>query len=59
MINKEIKVTLKKSMTGRKPSHIETIKGLGLRRIGHSVVLQSTPEVLGMVNLVSYVLKVE
>ena len=56
---KTVKVTLVKSMIGRKPKHLETIKGLGLRRIRHTVELEDTPSVRGMIKQVSYLLKVE
>ena len=56
---KTVKVTLIKSTIGRKPKDIETVKGLGLRRIRHTVELEDTPSVRGMINKVSYLLKVE
>ena len=37
---KTVKVTLIKSTIGRQPKHIETVKGLGLRRIRHTVELE-------------------
>lgn len=59
MAKKTVKVTLVRSVIGRIPAHRETIKGLGLRRIGHSVVLEDTPSVRGMINKVQYLVKVE
>ena len=56
---KTIKVTQTKSSIGRLPKHKATLIGLGLRRIGHTVEREDTPAVRGMVNLVSYVVKVE
>ena len=56
---KDIKVTLVKSATGRTPGHAECVRGLGLRRMHHSVTVQDTPENRGMINKVSYLLKVE
>lgn len=56
---KTVKVTLVKSTIGRKPDHIDTVRGLGLRRIRHTVELEDTPSVHGMINKVSYLLKVE
>ena len=56
---KTVKVTLIKSVIGRKPKHVETVKGLGLRRIRHTVELEDSPSVRGMINKVSYLLKVE
>jgi len=54
-----VSVTLVKSFHGRLPTHRATIKGLGLKRINHTVELVDTPEVRGMINKVSYLLKVE
>ena len=54
-----LSVTLIKSFSGRLPAHRATVKGLGLKRISHTVELQDTPEVRGMINKVSYLLKVE
>jgi large subunit ribosomal protein L30 len=56
---KELKVTLLKSLNGRKISHKACVKGLGLRRIRHSVVVIDSPENRGMINKVSYLLQVE
>ena len=54
-----LSVTLIKSFYGRLPAHRATVNGLGLKRINHTVKLQDTPEVRGMINKVSYLLKVE
>jgi len=54
-----LSVTLIKSFYGRLPAHRATVNGLGLKRINHKVELQDTPEVRGMINKVSYLLKVE
>jgi len=54
-----IKVTLVKSTIGRIEAHKATVKGLGLRRMHHSVQLQDTPAIRGMINTVGYLLKVE
>ncbi|MEE9286533.1 MAG: 50S ribosomal protein L30 [Gammaproteobacteria bacterium] len=56
---KQIKVTLVKSTVGRLASHKACILGLGLRRIGHTVLRQDTPENRGMINKVKYLLEVE
>jgi large subunit ribosomal protein L30 len=56
---RSIKVTLLKSISGRKPNHILCAKGLGLRRIRHSVEIADTPENRGMINQISYLLAVE
>ncbi len=54
-----IKVTLVKSVIGRIEAHRATVKGLGLRRMHHTVELQDTPAIRGMINAVGYLLKVE
>ena len=56
---KQLKVTLVKSKTGRLKKHVACVQGLGLRRIHHSVVVADTPENRGMINTVSYLLRVE
>jgi len=56
---KEIKVTQIKSGFGRLRSHRDCLRGLGLRRIHHTVSVQDTPENRGMINRVSYMLRVE
>ena len=56
---KTVKVTLVKSVIGTKASHRATVRGLGLRRIRHSVELEDTPSVRGMINKVSYLVRVE
>lgn len=55
----ELKVTLIKSKSGRLPSHAATLHGLGLRRIRQTVTLKDTREIRGMINRVSYLVKVE
>ncbi|ODC04638.1 50S ribosomal protein L30 [Terasakiispira papahanaumokuakeensis] len=55
----KIKVTLVKSPIATQPKHKLNVKGLGLRRIGHTVELEDTPAVRGMINKVSYLLRVE
>mgnify|MGYP001334177391 FL=1 len=56
---KTVKITQMKSSIGRLPKHRATLKGLGLRRIRHTVELEDTPAVRGMINQVSYMIKVE
>jgi len=58
-MSKTVKITQMKSSIGRKPTHRATLRGLGLRRIRHTVELEDTPSVRGMINLVSYMIKVE
>lgn len=56
---KTIKVTQVRSSHGRLQSHRDTVRGLGLRRMNHTVEVQDTPEVRGMINKISYMVKVE
>jgi large subunit ribosomal protein L30 len=56
---KEIKITQVRSIIGRLPKHRRTIKALGLHRIGHTVTHADSPAIRGMINQVSYLLKVE
>jgi large subunit ribosomal protein L30 len=57
--DKAIKVTLIRSVYGQLANIRGSVKGLGLRRIGHSVVVADTPSNRGMVNAASHMLKVE
>ncbi len=59
MADKKISVTMTKSKIGRLKSHQACLKGLGLRKIRQTVELIDTPENRGMINKVSYMLKVE
>jgi len=54
-----IKVTQVKSAIGRLPKHKACLKGLGLRKINHTVELQDTPCIRGMINKISYMVKIE
>lgn len=56
---KTIKITQVRSSIGRLPKHKATLTGLGLRHIGHTVEREDTPAVRGMVNRISYMVKVE
>jgi large subunit ribosomal protein L30 len=59
MTDKTLKVTLIKSLYGQLAAIRTSARGLGLRRIGHSVVVADTPSNRGMVNAASHILKVE
>ena len=56
---KALKVTLTKSVYGQLANIRNSVKGLGLRRIGHTVVVADTPSNRGMMNAASHMLKVE
>jgi len=55
----KIKVTLVRSLIGRLKAHKACVKGLGIRRIHQTVEVIDTPDNRGMINRVSYMLKVE
>ncbi|PLY16987.1 MAG: 50S ribosomal protein L30 [Sedimenticola sp.] len=56
---KMMKVTLVRSLNGRLASHQACVRGLGLRRIHQSVLVEDTQATRGMANKVSYMVKVE
>lgn len=58
MSSNQIKVKLVKSLIGTKESHRATVRGLGLRRLNSVSTLEDTPAVRGMINKVSYLVKV-
>ncbi len=55
----KLKVTQLKSSIGGKPEQRETLRSLGLKRIGHTVVQEDRPEIRGMVNAVRHLVSVE
>lgn len=59
MADKKIRVTLVKSIIGTKQDQRATVRGLGLRRINHTVELEDTSAVRGMVNKVAFLVKCE
>ena len=56
---KQLKITLKKSLIGRKQDQKDTVKALGLKKIGQSVVKDNTPQIQGMVKKIDFMLEVE
>lgn len=59
MASKTIKVTLKKSTIGCTEKQKANVRGLGLRRIGHTRELENTPAVRGMIKKVIHLLNFE
>jgi large subunit ribosomal protein L30 len=55
----KVKVTQVRSVIDRPQRQKDTVKALGLRKMNHSVVVESTPQVEGMIKKVSHLLKVE
>ena len=56
---KQIRVTLKRSVNRRTAKHKACVAGLGLRRTGHSVTVADSAENRGMINKAAYLLAVE
>jgi large subunit ribosomal protein L30 len=59
MSDKSLKVTLIKSLAGQLANIRASARGLGLRRIGHTVVVADTPSNRGMMFTASHMLRVE
>ncbi len=59
MSAKKLRVTMIKSKYGRKPGHRECLQGMGLKRLNQSVELIDNSCIRGMINKVSYLVKVE
>ncbi|NIN34958.1 MAG: 50S ribosomal protein L30 [Gammaproteobacteria bacterium] len=59
MAAKKLKVTLLKSTISRLARHKACVRGLGLRKIRHTVILTDTPENRGMINKISDMVSVE
>ncbi len=57
-IKRTIKITLVKSVIGTKKSHKATIQGLGLRKLNSSSEILDTAETRGMINKISYLIKI-
>ena len=56
---KKVIVTQIRSSAGRLKSHKSCLRGLGLRRINHSVIVEDTPSNRGMINKISYLVSVQ
>lgn len=56
--NSKVKLQLVRSLIGTRESHRATVRGLGLRRINSVSELEDTPAVRGMINKVSYLVKI-
>lgn len=55
---KKIKITLIKSLAGKKERHRRTIKALGLKKVHSSIIKENNPQIRGMISKVSYMVKV-
>ena len=56
---KTVKVTLVRSLIGTRPEHRASVRGLGLRRVNHTVELADSPAIRGMIKKVSYLVRCE
>ncbi len=59
MANKKVKITLVRSVIGRKPNQRKTVKALGLKKLNSFVEVELNPAIEGMVRTVSHLVKVE
>jgi large subunit ribosomal protein L30 len=55
---KTVTVKLVRSVAGTRQSHRDTVRGLGLRKLNSTKVLEDTPSVRGMINKVDYLVQV-
>jgi len=55
----QVKITLVRSIVGRKPNQVKTVKALGLTKLNSSVVREESDAVNGMINTVKHLVKVE
>ena len=55
----KLKITLVKSMIGRPEKHRKVLRGMGLTKLNRTVALKDTPEIRGMINIVSHLVKTE
>ncbi len=56
---KKVKITQTKSVIGRPERQKRTVQALGLRRIHHCIEVDATPQIMGMVNKVKHLVKIE
>jgi len=54
-----VKVKLVRSMIGRPEKHRKVLRGMGLTRLNKTVELKNTPEIRGMINKVSHLIRTE
>ena len=59
MANKQLKITLVKSVSGRLEKQIKTVEALGLKKINSSVIREDNDSVRGMIFVVKHLVKVE
>jgi large subunit ribosomal protein L30 len=57
--SRKLRITLTRSLIGLKPTHVRTVRALGLRRIGATVEHEDSAAIRGMVARVPYAVRVE
>ena len=55
----KIKLSLVKSLSGRLKAHQACAKGLGIKKIHKTIEVKDTPENMGMIKKINYLLKIE
>lgn len=55
----KVKITQARSIISRPKDQKATIQALGLRKINHSVVVEATPQIIGMIRKVSHLVRIE
>lgn len=58
-MNKNIKITLSKSLIGRIPKHVEIAHQLGLKKMNRTVIHNDNPAIRGLINQINYLLTIE
>jgi len=58
-MNRQVKITLKRSFIGRPEKHRRTLRSLGLTRINKTVILRDTPQIRGMIEKIRHLVEVE
>lgn len=58
-MSKQLEITLKRSVIGRKENQVNTVKALGLKTINDTVVHNDTEAIRGMVNTISHLVAVK
>jgi len=58
-MSKQLEITLKRSVIGRKENQVKTVKALGLKKLNDTVVHNDSPAIRGMVQTVSHLIAVK
>jgi large subunit ribosomal protein L30 len=58
-MSKQVEITLKRSVIGRKENQVKTVHTLGLKKINDTVVHNDTPSIRGMIHTISHLVAVK